>query len=182
MKITLSQLCLALGAGMILTHGWALLRAKPAAEWLRQFHRNYGLGVILMLLGTAWFEWNLYQEQLQDIAAYKNLMLIGFGAVGLGCCLFVRDFLSVRGLTVFLLMLAWLMCEKARWQDSNFRWAVAGWAYVWVLGGLWLSVSPWRLRDWLAWVTATEGRLKLAAAGGVVWGLFIGGLGLTVFK
>jgi hypothetical protein len=51
-----------------------------------------------------------------------------------------------------------------------------------VLGGLWLSVSPWRLRDWLAWVTATEGRLKLAAAGGVVWGLFIGGLGLTVFK
>jgi hypothetical protein len=167
---------------MILTHGWALLRAKPAADWLRQFHRNYGLGVILMLLGTAWFEWNLYQEQLQDIAAYKNLMLIGFGAVGLGCCLFVRDVLSVRGLTVFLLMLAWLMCEKARWQDSNFRWAVAGWAYVWVLGGLWLSVSPWRLRDWLAWVTATEGRLKLAAAGGVVWGLFIGGLGLTVFK
>jgi hypothetical protein len=182
MKITLSQLCLALGAGMILTHGWALLRAKPAADWLRQFHRNYGVGVILMLLGTAWFEWNLYQEQLQDIAAYKNLMLIGFGAVGLGCCLFVRDFLSVRGLTVFLLMLAWLMCEKARWQDSNFRWAVAGWAYVWVLGGLWLSVSPWRLRDGLAWVTATEGRLKLAAAGGVVWGLFIGALGLTVFK
>lgn len=167
---------------MILTHGWALLRAKPAADWLRQFHRNYRLGVVLMLLGTAWFEWNLYQEQLQDIAAYKNLMLIGFGAVGLGCCLFVRDFLSVRGLTVFLLMLAWLMCEKARWHDSNFRWAVSGWAYVWVLGGLWLSVSPWRLRDGLDWVTATEGRLKLAAAGGVVWGLFIGGLGLTVFK
>lgn len=182
MNITLSQLCLGLGIGMILTHGWALLRTAPAAEWLRQFHRNYGLGVILMLLGTGWFEWNLYHEQLQDIAAYKNLMLVGFGAVGLGCCVFVRDFLSVRGLTVFLLMLAWLMCEKARWHESTLRWSISGWAYVWVLGGLWLSVAPWRLRDWLAWITASERRLRLAAAAGVFWGLFVGALGLTVFK
>ncbi len=182
MKVTLSQLCLALGAGMILTHGWTLLQVKPATSWLRGFHRRHAVGVLLMLVGTAWFEWNLYQEQLQDIAAYKNLMLIGFGAVGVGCCVFVRDFLSVRGLTVFLLMLAWLMCEKARWHDSNFRWAISGWAYVWVLVGLWLSVSPWRLRDWLAWVTASEGRLRLAAASGLIWGVFVIVLGLTVFK
>lgn len=182
MKVTLSQLCLALGTVMILTHGWALVRAKSAVPWLRGFHRKHAIGVLLMLLGTAWFEWNLYQEQLQDIAAYKNLMLVGFGVVGLGCCVFVRDFLSVRGLTVFLLMLAWLMCETARWHDSNFRWAITGWAYAWVVGGLWLSVSPWRLRDWLGWVTATEGRLKLAAGGGLVWGAFVLGLGFTVFK
>jgi hypothetical protein len=167
---------------MILTHGWVLLQPRVAATWLRNFHRQHALGVLLMLLGTAWFEWNLYQEQLQDIAAYKNLMLIGFGVVGIGCCIFVRDFLSVRGLTVFMLMLAWLMCEKARWHKSDFRWAISAWAYVWVIGGLWLSVSPWRLRDWLAWATASEGRLRLASVSGVVWGVIIAVLGLTVFK
>lgn len=178
----LSQLCLALGAGMILSHAWVLLQPKAAANWLRNFHRNYVLGVLFMIVGTAWFEWNLYQEQLQDIAAFKTLMLVGFGALGLGCCIFLKDYLSVRGLTVFLLMLAWFMCEKARWHDSPLRNAITGWAYVWVILGLWLSVAPWRLRDWLAWVAEREPRLRLAAAGGVAWGAFVVGLGLTVLR
>lgn len=167
---------------MILTHGWALLRPRAAGEWLRRFHRNHGLGIVLMLLGTAWFEWNLYQEQLQDIAQFKNLMLVGFAAVGLGCCVWVRDFLSVRGLCVFLLMLAWFMCEKARWHDSPLSNAITGWAYFWVLLALWLSVAPWRLRDWLAWVAEREERLRIGAAGGLAWGVFVAVLGLTVLR
>jgi hypothetical protein len=53
---------------------------------------------------------------------------------------------------------------------------------VWVLAALWLSVQPWRLRDWIGWATASEGRLKLAAVSGVVWGLFVIALGFTVLR
>ena len=43
-------------------------------------------------------------------------------------------------------------------------------------------VAPWRLRDWLAWVAEREPRLRLAAAGGVAWGAFVVGLGLTALR
>ena len=71
--------------------------------------------------------------------------------LGAACCFFAKDFLAVRGLSVVLLMAAFVMCEKARWHDSLWRDAITGWAYVWVLAALWLSVQPWRLRDWIGW-------------------------------
>ncbi|MCW5560050.1 MAG: hypothetical protein KIT22_19715, partial [Verrucomicrobiae bacterium] len=135
--MTLSRLCLLLAAAMIVLHGLALLKPGPVAAWLRAFPRNAALGVPLMLIGTAWFEWNLWHETLSDIAPWKNLMLIGFAGVGVGCCFFVRDYLSVRGLSVVILMVAWVVCEKARWHNSLWRDAVVAWAYVWVFLALW---------------------------------------------
>jgi hypothetical protein len=178
----LSELSLILGLGMVLSHSWALLKPAAATHWLRRFSRNVPLGVVLMLAATGWFEWNLMNETLSDIAPYKNLLLIFFAVLGGACCVYAQDFLAVRGLTVLLLLAAFVTCETARWHPSLWRDALTGWAYVWILAALWLSVQPWRLRDWIAWLTATDGRLKLAALSGVLWGLFVTGLGLTVFR
>lgn len=180
--MTLSQLCLALAAVMVLSHGLALLKPDAVGGWLRAFPRNVTFGVPLMLIGTAWFEWNLWHETLSDIAPYKNLMLIGFAAVGLASCFFVKDFLAVRGLSVILLMAAWFVCEKARPHDSLWRNALIAWAYVWVLFGLWWSMAPWRLRDWIDWWVARPSLLRGAAAAGVVWGILVAGLGLTALR
>jgi hypothetical protein len=132
--------------------------------------------------GTVWFERNLMAENLEDIAKYKTLLLVFFAVLGVACCFYAKDFLAVRGLSVVLLMAAFVMCDTARWHESLWRDAITGWAYVWVLLGLWLSVQPWRLRDWIGWITADETRLKLAAAGGIAWGLFVIVLGLTVLR
>ncbi|HRI13428.1 MAG TPA: hypothetical protein PLX89_10505 [Verrucomicrobiota bacterium] len=180
--MNLSQLCLLLGAGMVATHLLALLKPGAVSAWLQTFPRQIPLGVVLMLLGTAWFEWNLWHETLQDIAPWKNLMLVGFAAVGVGCCLFVKDYLAVRGFCVVLLMTAWWMCEQARWNESPWRNAITGWAYLWVFFAMWWSLAPWRLRDGIAWLTRVPGRLRLAAAAGVAWGVFVVGLGLKVFR
>ena len=72
----------------------------PSRQALRKFPRSEPWGYALMGLGTLWFLANLQAESISDFAAYKNLMLIGFGAVGLLTCLYVRDFLAVRGLAV----------------------------------------------------------------------------------
>ena len=178
----LSQLSLVLGIGMVLTHALALLQVSAATRWLRRFPRDVPAGIVLMLVGTVWFEWNLMAENLEDIAKYKTLLQVFFAVLGVACCFFAKDYLAVRGLSVVRLMAAFVMCETARWHESLWRDAITGWAYVWVLAALWLSVQPWRLRDGIAWVTATEGRLKLAAASGIVWGLFVIALGLTVLR
>ena len=178
----LSELSLVLGLGTAAAHAWALFRGPATAQWLRKFPRNVPLGVVLMLLGTVWFEWNLAAENLEDIARYKKLLQVFFAVLGVACCFFAQDFLAVRGLSVVLLMAALVMCDTARWHPSLWRDAITGWAYVWVLAALWLSVQPWRLRDWIGWLTADTGRFKLAAVAGIVWGLFIAALGLTVLR
>ena len=180
--MTLSQLSLALGAAMVFSHGIALAQPDRVGGWLRTFPRNIPIGVVLMLLGTAWFEWNLHQETLADIAPWKNLMQIGFAVVGVGSCIFVRDYLAVRGLCVVMLMAAWYLCELTRWHTSPWRNALTAWAYVWVLLGLWWSMSPWRMRDAIQWVTGSPTLFRLAAVAGLVWGGIVIVLGLTVLR
>ncbi len=178
----LYELSLILGLGMVLSHSWALLKPVSATHWLRRFSRNLPLGVFLMLVATGWFEWNLMNENLEDIAHYKNILLIFFAVLGGACCVYAQDFLAVRGLTVLLLLAANFTCETARWHPSLWRDAITGWAYVWVLAALWLSVQPWRLRNWITWLTATESRLKQGAFIGIAWGLLVIALGVTVFR
>src|SRR5439155_22741864 len=85
-------------------------------------------GYALMLLGTSWFLWNLNAENISDFAAYKRLMLIGFAAVGVATCIYVRDFLAVRGLAIVFLLLAKLMVDTARWADTGWRLVIVTWA------------------------------------------------------
>ena len=58
--------------------------------------------VALVLTGTAWFLYNLSLESISDFASYKNILFAGFAGVGIGTCIFVQDFLAVRGLAVVL--------------------------------------------------------------------------------
>jgi hypothetical protein len=52
---------------------------------------------------------------------------------------------------------------------------------VLVIAGIWLTVSPWRLRDLLNWATANETRVRVGSAIRLAFGLFVAVLGLTKF-
>ena len=180
----LSLLTILLGAGLGAPQIYGLARPKAFGEAARKFPRNYAVGVGLMLLATAWFVSNVNSEPIADFAAYKSAMLIGFTAIGVGSCIFVRDFLAVRGLAVVLLLLAKLMVDTGRPHlgQSPFVLVIQAWAYVLVLAGIWFTVTPWRLRDLINWATATEQRIRLTSGIRLAFALFILLLGLTVFK
>jgi hypothetical protein len=183
MTIKLSTLALLLGLGMGLPQIYGLLNPTKFGAAVRKFPRSLPWGYTLMLLGTAWFLWNLSQESIADFAAYKNILLIGFAAVGLGTCVFVQDFLAVRGLAVVLLLLAKLMVDTGRPLLTQSHWVlvIQTWAYLLVLGGMWFTVSPWRLRDLLEWTTANEKRIKIGCGVRLAFGLFVAALGITKF-
>jgi hypothetical protein len=178
----LSTLAIALGLLVFVPHLMALLKPAPFAAALRKFPRSEMWGFMLMGLGTVWFLWNVHIESLADFAAYKNMMLFGFGAVGVLACIFVRDFLAVRGLAVVLLLMAKLMLDTARWYDSSWRLVISVLAYVWILAGMWFIISPWRLRDIIQWATANERRIRVGSAIRLCVGLLLIGLGLTAFR
>src|ERR1039457_3304695 len=170
----LSLLSVLLGLGMGLPQVYSLARPAQLAAAVKKFPRNLALGVVLMLLGTAWFVWNVNNEPIADFSAFKPYMMGGFIAVGVGSCIFVQDFLAVRGLAVVMLLLAKLMVDTGRphLDESPFVLVIQAWAYVFVVMGIWFTITPWKLRDLINWATASEGRtrlLSLIRLGFAVW-------------
>jgi hypothetical protein len=180
----LSLLAILLGAGLGVPQIYGLTQPQKFTEAVRKFPRNYAAGVVLMLLATAWFVWNVNREPIADFAAYKPAMLAIFTAIGVGACIFVRDFLAVRGLAVVLLLLAKLMVDTGRPHlgESPFVLVIQGWAYVLVLAGIWFTVTPWKLRDLLNWATANENRVRLSSGIRLAFAVFVLLLGLTAFR
>lgn len=180
----LSVLSVLLGLGMAVPQVLGLWRPAAFAEAVRKFPRNLPAGVALMSLGTVWFLWNVWREPIADFAAAKPYLMLGFAAVGIGACVFVQDFLAVRGLAVVMLLLAKLMVDTGRPHLGETPWVlvIQTWAYVLVIGGMWFTISPWRLRDWLHWATATEQRVRIGSAIRLAFGLLVLTLGLTVFR
>ena len=184
MTLNLSVLSIILGLGMGLPQIYGLLKPAAFGVAVRKFPRSLACGWFLMVLGTAWFLVNLSQESISDFAAYKNILLLGFAAVGIGSCIFVQDFLAVRGLAVVLLLLAKLMVDTGRpyLSQTPLVLIIQTWAYLLVVAGIWLTVSPWRLRDLLNWATANEKRIKIGCSVRLAFGLFVAVLGFAVFK
>lgn len=179
MTLKLSTLAVTLGVGYALPQLYAFGNPKGCAEGLRKFPRSQQWGYALMTLATAWFLYNVKLESIADFAAYKRHMMVAFGLIGLGACLFLKDFLAVRGLAVVLLLLAKLMVDTGRPHLGESPWILVNQsvAYLLVILGVWLTVSPWRLRDWINWNTADDRRLRVGAAVRLACGLGFAALG-----
>jgi len=184
MTLNLSTLAMALGVAYAAPQIYGLTNPKGYAELLRKFPRNIPLGVVLVLAGTAWFVYNVKLESIADFAAFKPHMMVAFAAIGLGTCIFVHDFLAVRGLAVLLLLLAKLMVDTGRPHLAESSWVLVNqaWAYVFVVAGIWFTISPWRFRDWIAWNTANDNRTRTASLVRLAFGVFVVVLGAVVFR
>ena len=183
MTLSLSILAIALGLGLALPQIYGLVNPGAFGAAVRKFPRSLPWGYALMVLGTGWFLFNLSQESIADFAAWKNVLFLGFTAVGVGSCFYVQDFLAVRGLAVVLLLLAKLMVDTGRphLAQTPLVLVVQTWAYLLVVAGIWLTISPWRLRDLLNWTTANEKRIRVGCGIRLAFGLMVAALGLTVF-
>ena len=180
----LSLLAILLGVGMGLPQIYGLMKPAGLAAAARNFPRNLPAGVALMLLATAWFAWNVNNEPIADFSIFKPYMIGAFIAVGVLACFFVQDFLAVRALAVLLLLLAKLMADAGRPHLSDSPWVlvIQGWAYVFVVLGIWFTVTPWRLRDLINWATASAARVRLLCLIRLGFAACVVLLGLTVFR
>jgi len=180
--LKLWNLSILLGLVLGVPHIYGVLKPAAYGTALRKFPRYTPAGYLLMIIATLWFLAYVRQESISDFASFKPFLFILFGAVGIGACLFVKDFLPVRGLAVVFLLLAKLIVDTARWVDTDWRLVVVTWAYFMVLAGMWFTVSPWRLRDLINWQTANEQRTRTFSALRCGFGVLLIILGATVFR
>jgi hypothetical protein len=183
MTLKLSTLSIVMGLAFAAPQVYGILNPAEFAAAARKFPRSVPWGVLLMLLGTVWFVWNLSQESISDFAAFKTPLIVAFVAIGVGACLFVQDFLAVRGLAVIFLLMAKLMVDTGRpmLEVTHWTWVMQAWAYVLVVAGFWFTVSPWRLRDLVNWATVDEKRVRVGSAVRLAFGLFVAALGVVKF-
>jgi hypothetical protein len=184
MTIKLSTLAIALGVLAAIPQVYGLLNPAKLAAAARKFPRNIPAGIVLLGLGTAWFLYYLNLESVADFAAFKPHMMVAFAGIGLLTCIFVHDFLAVRGLAIVLLCLAKLMVDTGRPHLDATPWVLVmqGWAYGFVVAGIWLTISPWRLRDFIAWNNATPQRTRLLCGVRLAFCGLVVLLGFTVFR
>lgn len=182
MKLSLLSILLGLGLGAPQIYG--VMNPQKFAVSVRKFPRNLHVGVALMLLATAWFTWNVNIEPIADFSIFKPYMMVAFIAIGILSCVFIQDFLAVRGLAVIFLLLGKLMVDTGRPHLGQTPWVlvIQVWAYVLIVAGIWFTVTPWKLRDILNWATATEARIKIGSAIRLAFAVFVLVLGLTAFR
>lgn len=171
-----------LGLGIAGLNFYGLINPSAFGRVARSFSRHKSIGYPLMLLATGWFLFYVKQENVADFVAMKPFLYALFGVVGVGACLFLHDFLPVRSLAALLLLGAKLIVDTARWVESDWRLVLVVLAYAWVLLGMWLTISPWRLRDWIQWATANDGRIRALSGLKTAFGLFVALIGFALIR
>ncbi len=161
-------------AGLIL-----LTRPLAGGAWLKAFPRKVGIGILLMLAGTAWFVWNLYSSEIRDFEEWRPVLYAGFTLLGVGCCIFVQDYLSVRGACVVALLLCDRVLDIRRPSDSPWSLVLSFWSYAVIVCAVWWVGSPWRVRDLTAWLAGSQSRIVRLGGALTAFGVAVALLALT---
>lgn len=180
--MTVTHIFWGLGLLHVLAGLWFVWGGAGVGEWLRKFPRQVAPGVFLMLLGTGWFLWNMARSDVTDFKDWQPVLMLGFGLLGLGCCIFVQDYLSVRGAGVVALLVCDHLLDVRRPSDNPWTVVLSVWCYLVIVCSVWWVGSPWRVRDLVGWMTGVEGRLKRVGWGLAGVGVVFGGLGLTLVR
>ncbi len=181
-QLKLSTLSVILGLVFALPNIYGLLKPAAFGAAARKFPRYTPAGYVLVILATLWFLYFVNQEDNADFASFKPMLMAFFSLVGLGTCIFVKDFLAVRGAAATMLVLAKLMVDTARWVETEWRLVIVTWAYVMIVAGIWFTVSPWRMRDLLDWANASAQRTRALSAARLGFALLVVVLGLTAIR
>lgn len=162
-----------LGLPLLLNHSGyaAALKAFPRSNWAAN---------VFFTVGAAWFLHGISQLGEADLIIPKPYMFGGFAALAVFSLIYMREFLSVRGLSVIILTGAMPLLGAAYMEyDKPQRLLMVSAVYLAISAAIWLGAQPWRLRDFLGWLFARPGRTR--ALGGVVagYGLLLAAVAFT---
>jgi hypothetical protein len=151
---------------LILSHGLALLRPAQIMEWARKFPRSRMAGNTLLTIDAIWALALVATMDLGEFSHFRNGLLIVILASSYLTMRYVEEFLAVRALGIFLLLLAEPMIEAAFLRPEPGKLLLVLLAYTLaVLGMFWVGM-PYLLRDQIDWVRNSKLKWTAAALAG----------------
>lgn len=168
--LSMKTMGMVLGAALLLAHLWAWLRVDAAMQMAKVFPRHRTWGIVLL---SVCMVWGLFLVSCMDMGEFYTwrrwlmmLVPVSFFLV----VTFVPEFLAVRALGTLLLLASSPVLHSAFLQPQTSRLLLPILAYVWAIAGMFLVGMPYLMRDWITWLTQSQGRWKLAALGGAAYG------------
>ena len=179
--VSLKWTAIIIGLLAIIGHLPPALAPARFTPILKSLARNYALGVVLMLLATAWFVILTGVMDLGEISNVRMQLMAVWTAGGILTLIFVPSFLAPRALGCLLLLAAALVLDAAFLALTPWRYVMTILAYYWVIAGMALVYSPYLYRDLVAYVTQTPQRLRIFSWPGVILGVVLIVLGICVY-
>jgi hypothetical protein len=129
------------------------------------FPRNRAAGIVLMLMGGGWFLFKISQLGQSDFGDYKNILLGLFFVTMVGTIVYVPDFLSVRGLSILILLCGNVGLKSAfGLYDIPQRLLLVSTIYIFIVAALIFGIVPYKMRDFLNWLFQNTLRVRLFGA------------------
>lgn len=131
---------------------------------LERFPRSELGAWITMGPGGAWFLYYVWTLSPADelFGPMTRFVLFGlFGIAWVSSFFVVKDFLSVRGLCVLVLLVAAIILQSAwgHWEIPS-RLFLVSFVYVALTLAIWVGISPFRFRDFIGWLYRSSGRVR----------------------
>jgi len=176
--LDLRMVSLIAGLWLILSHGFALLRPGPVQRWLRKFPRSKAAGLLLLIVDSVWA---LLLVATMDLGEFSHLRMMLLVVILVSTFLtfrYVDEFLAVRALGIFLLLLAEPLIEAAFLKPQEGRLLLVVFAYILALLGMTWVGLPYLLRDQIDWCRNSKAIWSAAALAGVIYGGLLAGFAL----
>ncbi|MGA1531167.1 MAG: hypothetical protein ACO398_10555 [Kiritimatiellia bacterium] len=155
--------------------GLIIFKPASAAAAFAAFPRHKNAGMILTVIALIWSALMINQMTLGELSKYKNLLYVLTPLALYLVMRYLEELLAPRALGGLLMLFPTVMTDAARWHDSSWRLVVVVVAYIMVILGIWLMLSPYKFRVWTSSLTKTPGRARI---GGLIL-LIISGLLVT---
>jgi hypothetical protein len=170
--------------GLILLSLGALFLVSNSAiiSMFKAFPRSQTAAVIVFGGGAAWFVYNVANMSAADVIGFSTPtpFVFIFGGLALAAFFYLPEFLSVRGLSVVILVGSWplLMSAYGRYEFPQ-RLLMVSALYVAITAALYLAASPFRLRDFFDWLYRAPGRARILGGALAAYGLLLAGTAFT---
>ncbi|MFC1498705.1 hypothetical protein ACFLS1_09600 [Verrucomicrobiota bacterium] len=177
----LALMTTALGSIMACIYMLMVIIPAPMRVWFKKFPRSRWSGAVLAAIDLICVEWILHNAALGRFEHLRLLLYLLGPIVFLLVVKFMNELLAPRALGGLLLLIPAPILAEARLHDTAFRYVIIVIAYILIIKGTILMLSPYKFRQWGNLLAKNEGSCRLWGVIGLGFAIFILYLGIAVY-
>jgi len=137
---------------LIIGLGIVILKHATITQSFIRFLRSNTANILLFGSASLWFLYHIYHLHPANFGEYRTHLLILFSIIIVCAFFYVKDFLSVRGLAVLLLLFMNTLLQATYMHFFLSNLFLNALAYITILLALTLGTIPYIFRDFLLWL------------------------------
>ncbi len=166
---------------LLVLHGCCVVAPTIARRAATAFPRHKWAGRILATVALLWSAWLIYDMPLGRFEYLKQwLFIITPVTIGLSF-VYMAELLAPRALGGLMLLYPAPVLALAQMHDSRLSLVMTVVAYIIVVKGIVLLLSPYYFRKGTEFVTKTDGRCRALGSCGVAFDVLLLVLALVVY-